>query len=113
MGSPAANDESLPCQLIGTEQHLRDVSLAVGPLVSLLEVLSSTFQIVVRVVHVARHQTLHPAPEVFQRPVLPLVDDEGARGVGAERHHAPRGDAGVLDGPAQVIGEVDEGMAAL
>ena len=50
------------------------------------------------------------APEVGQRAVLPLVDQQGAGGVGAERDARAVRHAGVLDGALQLVGEVEVGV---
>src|SRR6266536_667949 len=93
--------------------HLGHVGLAVLPLVALLQVLGPAVQVVVGVVDVRRHQRLEPALDVVEGAVLPLVDQQAGRGVGAEGHGAPGGDAGVLDGTTKGVGHVDEGPAPL
>src|SRR5262249_3057437 len=68
-----------------------------------------SLQIVVRVVHVGRDQLADAPAKVVERAVLPLVDDERAGRVGAERHGASLRDARVLDRTTKVVGEIDGG----
>src|SRR6266542_5667368 len=93
------------------EQHRLHVRGAVPALVGLVQVLRAACRVVMRVVHVVRDQVQHPGPEVLERAVLPLVDDQRARRVGAERNHRSIGDARVLDRPLELLREIEEGVA--
>src|SRR6266540_856279 len=95
----------------GREQHRLDVRVAVLPFVGFRKVLGPPLQIVVGVVDVLRNQVQHTVPEVLQRTLFPFIDQEGARGVGAERDGRPVGDARVLDGPLQLLGQIEVGVS--
>src|SRR5512132_2349598 len=95
----------------GREQHRLHVRRAVPALVGLVQVLRAARRVVVRVVHVVGDQVQHPGPEVLERAVLPLVDDQRARRVGAERNHRSIGDTRVLDRPFELLREVEERVA--
>src|SRR2546423_1153666 len=56
---------------------------------------------------VARDHGVEAPAEVVEDAILPFVDQQRARRVGAEDHRAPVGDARVLDRPAKIVGEVD------
>src|SRR5438309_620915 len=93
----------------GAQQHLGHVRAAVGTLVALLEVLRAPREVVVRVVDLARDQFADAPAKVVEGALLPLIDEQGAGGVGAERHGAALGDARVLDRAPKVVGEIDGG----
>src|SRR5436190_8795379 len=84
--------------------------MAVLTLVGLLEVLRPQVVVVVGVVDLLRHRRLHPRAEVREGPVLPLVDQERAGRVRAERDRGPVRDPGVLDRSLEVLREVEVGV---
>jgi hypothetical protein len=73
-----------------------------------VHVLRADVEVVVLVVDaVVRDRLGQVAPEVRERAVLPLVDQQRTGGVGAERDGHAVGDAGVLDRAAKVVGQVE------
>src|SRR5512132_2807771 len=89
------------------EEHRLDVRVAVLALV-FVHVLGPHLEVVVRVVDaVVGDDPRDVLPEILQRPVFPLVDQEGAGGVGTERHHGTVGDTRILDRPPKVVRQVD------
>src|SRR5438093_8299396 len=85
--------------------------MAVLALVRLGQVLGPSLQVVVRVVDVFRNQMQHPVAEVLQGALLPLVDQQGARGMRTEGDDRPVRDARVLDGSLQFLGQIEVGVS--
>src|SRR4051812_207199 len=93
------------------QQHRLHVRVAVLALVGLLEVLRAEVVVVVGVVDLLRHGRLHPGAEIGEGAVLPLVDQERAGRVRAERDRRPVRHPRVLDRALQVFREVEVGVA--
>src|SRR5262245_43633469 len=81
----------------GREKHRLHVRRAVAALVGLVEVLRAASEVVVRVIPLVGDESGHSRAEVLERPVLPLVDDERARRVGAEDDRGSLGHPRILD----------------
>src|SRR3954470_5518419 len=95
------------------QQHRLDVRVPVLALV-LVEVLGADVEIVVLVVDaLVRHRLGEVAPEVGERAVLPLVDQQRARRMGAERDRHAVGDPGILDRAAQVVGQIEVAVSVV
>src|SRR5215212_6717628 len=113
-------DEPLPRAEAGLPRHHRDgvgrrrqqhrlhVRMPVRPLV-LVHVLRADLEVVVGVVDaLVRDHPRHLPAEVGHGAVLPLVDQQGAGGVGAEGDRRPVGHAGILDRALEILGEIQE-----
>src|SRR6476619_3499703 len=89
------------------QEHRLDVRVAVLALV-FVHVLGPHLEVVVGVIDaVVGDDPRDVLPEILQRHVLPHVDQEGAGGVGTERHDGTVGNTGVLDRPPKIVRQVE------
>src|SRR5215210_6273963 len=77
-----------------------------------MHVLRTDLEVVVAVVRpIVWHELDQVTPEILECTVLPFIDQQRTGRVGTERDGNTLRDAGILDRPTEVVGEVQIGVS--